>query len=421
MSERLDVVVIGAGAAGLAAAQSLARDGRTFAVLEAQNRVGGRVHSVRLEDGRIYERGGQFFSRHMHELLGLAERHGSRHRVVRATPGGLAMIDGQVVPSEPEFLERHVYAAIAAAPADAADSLMAFIDSLDLPAVERAMAISGAEEIWCGPTQDIAFRTTKRQFDEEPNDYQTLEYAMVEGIGPVLDAVAAELAPHVHLSTPVLWVDRDADGFVIGTAMKHILARKLLVAVPPKVLDRIDWRAEQDRWIGAQADLFCGGMMIKVTLRYDHPFWLDRGLGLIGQFIDPKGMSVFDSSDAAGGFDTLTVFIGGSTARSWSPLPPEERWSLMMGYLEAMLGPDVRTPLTVMEADWTGHPWCGGGYNSWPRPWTNVDPIRRLQDAQDGMTFAGAEIARTYSGYVEGALRSGRLAATRLFGTDADA
>jgi monoamine oxidase len=202
--------------------------------------------------------------------------------------------------------------------------------------------------------------------------------------------------------------------------MKHILARKLLVAVPPKVLDRIDWRAEQDRWIGAQADLFCGGMMIKVTLRYDHPFWLDRGLGLIGQFIDPKGMSVFDSSDAAGGFDTLTVFIGGSTARSWSPLPPEERWSLMMGHLEAMLGPDVRTPLTVMEADWTGHPWCGGGYNSWPRPWTNVDPIRRLQDAQDGMTFAGAEIAQTYSGYVEGALRSGRLAATRLFGTDAD-
>jgi 3-hydroxyisobutyrate dehydrogenase len=88
--------VIGAGAAGLAATQSLVKAGRSVKVLEAQDRVGGRVHSVQLEDGHIYERGGQFFSRHMHELLGLAKRYGFHHRVIRATPGGLAMIDAPV-------------------------------------------------------------------------------------------------------------------------------------------------------------------------------------------------------------------------------------------------------------------------------------------------------------------------------------
>ena len=418
MSDRLDVVVIGAGAAGLAATQSLVKAGRSVKVLEAQDRVGGRVHSVQLEDGHIYERGGQFFSRHMHELLGLAKRYGFHHRVIRATPGGLAMIDGQVVPSEIEFLKRHLYPALETAPPDAADSILGWIDSLGLSPVERAMAISGAEEIWSGPLEDISFRTARRQFTDEPQDDQTLEFAMVEGNGAVLSAVAAELAPHVHLSMPALWVDRDVGGFVVGTSTKQFLARQLVVAVPPKVLDRIDWRAERDHWIGAQSDLYSGGMMIKVALRYNRPFWLDRGLGLIGQFTDPPGISVMDSSDAAGGFDTLTVFIGGSTARLWSPLPQAERWSLMMGHLEAMLGLEVRNPVTVMEADWTGHTWCGGAYNSCPRPWTDADPIRRLQDAQDGLTFAGAEVATSYSGYIEGALRSGRAAAARALGRD---
>lgn len=155
MSERLDVVVIGAGAAGLAAAQSLAQGGCAFAVLEAQDRVGGRVHSVRLEDGRIYERGGQFFSRHMHELLGLAKQYGFHHRVIRSTQGGLAMINDR----GRSFRTRVPSAPCLPGVCDGRTQCGGLDAGLDrqpcLPPVEHAMTISAAEEIWCGPLQDI--------------------------------------------------------------------------------------------------------------------------------------------------------------------------------------------------------------------------------------------------------------------------
>jgi monoamine oxidase len=73
-----------------------------------------------------------------------------------------------------------------------------------------------------------------------------------------------------------------------------------------------------------------------------------------------------------------------------------------------------------VQADWTGHPWVGGGYNSWPRPWTGEDPLCRMSREYEGLHFAGAEIAPKYRGYVEGAIRSGIAVAESILHAAAD-
>ena len=60
MSDTLDCIIIGAGAAGLAAGAMLHEAGRSFVVLEARDRIGGRAHSIPLSDGTMAERGAQY-------------------------------------------------------------------------------------------------------------------------------------------------------------------------------------------------------------------------------------------------------------------------------------------------------------------------------------------------------------------------
>lgn len=74
----------------------------------------------------------------------------------------------------------------------------------------------------------------------------------------------------------------------------------------------------------------------------------------------------------------------------------------------------MRVPLTVVQTDWTDHPWVGGGYATWPRPWITQDPWGPMRRAHDGLFFAGAELASAYPGFIEGAVRSGREVAARM-------
>ena len=71
MGARVDVAVIGAGFAGLTAARDLTRQGASSVVLEARDRVGGRVHDRVLEDGTVLELGGQWVGPTQDRILGL--------------------------------------------------------------------------------------------------------------------------------------------------------------------------------------------------------------------------------------------------------------------------------------------------------------------------------------------------------------
>jgi monoamine oxidase len=92
----LDVAIVGAGFAGLAAASALAQAGKRVMVLEAQDRVGGRVRSDRAPDGKVYEQGGQFFNRNMPCLMALIEQQRLTIRHIRQSPGTVLLSGGRL-------------------------------------------------------------------------------------------------------------------------------------------------------------------------------------------------------------------------------------------------------------------------------------------------------------------------------------
>ena len=304
---------------------------------------------------------------------------------------------------------------MAKADPEAADSLADWAATLGLGPDDMAMLRSGVEEMWCRPTEDLSFRIVHhRAVTGEDADEDTLEYSCVEGLGTLALRMAAALRPALRLDTPVAAVDRHADQFHLTTPQGQVHALHLVIAANPVVLHRIMWRSAQDHGLATFGARFAPRQMRKIMLRYADAFWRGSDFGWLGQTDDPPGLAVIDSSDAAGGFDALTVFAGGRPAAKWSALSEPQVLAQLMDVLEPMPMPAVRAPVTVMQADWTGHPWVGGGYNSWPRLWRDDDPMARMMTPHAGLHFAGAEIAHHYPGHVDGALRSGVAVAQRI-------
>jgi monoamine oxidase len=154
--------------------------------------------------------------------------------------------------------------------------------------------------------------------------------------------------------------------------------------------------------------------MIKIVLRYDSAFWLGSDYGWLGQTDNPSGLSVMDCSDPKGGRDALAVFCGGTAARAMAGLSEDQVLAKVMDIIEPMLGPKVRTPATVVQTNWTDHPWVGGGYDTWAKPWKTEDPWEPMRRAHDGLHFTCAELAPEFPGFIEGATRAAQEVAARV-------
>lgn len=405
----VDVAIIGAGFAGISAARTLQRGGATVVVLEAQTEVGGRVRSTRAEDGRIYELGGQFFSRKMARLLDLIEETGLSICDVVQGEASLSVSRGRVLRYQTEgSLTSDFWDRLKAAQPDAFVSMDAWLISQNLEPDVLALQRSGVEELWCRDPADLSLASiqTSLPFGHDPSE-NDLELYCAEGLGTLATILARELGPSLHLNTPVSSVDRDAEGFLLTTRVGSVRAERLIFAASPVVLNNIEWKSPEDRWLSGFHSQFAPGQMRKIVLRYDLPFWRERGLDCIVQFDDPTGVSAIDASPGSGEAALLVVFAGGRTAAGWSAKDDSEVIERVFDLLEPVIGDAVRHPLTVINTDWTDHPWVGGGYNAAVRPWTGDDPLSRMSKNHRGLFFAVAEIAPRYRGYIEGAIQSG--------------
>lgn len=412
----VDVAIIGAGMSGLSAGLALRDGGKSVLVLEAQDVPGGRVKTTIHDDGRAYEKGGQFFAHYMTHLCDLVDRYGLTRRRVRKVPGAVAILNGQRKVHGGDYDELGFFDLMFAegTDPDRPGSLLDWALAQDLDADTLARFKTGCEEITGRPTHELSFRSVRETLSRFESLEDSMEFACTEGIGTLAGLMARDLGAGFRADAPVSAVDRVGGLFHLETPQGLVVARQVIFAAGPAVLGNVDWKAPQDAWLRDHARHFVAGKMIKIVLRFDSAFWLGSDFGSGGVTDDPMGFSVMDASDPDGGLDCLAAFCGGSAADRMAGLGEDLVLARVMDILEPMLGPKVRHPVTVVQTNWTDHTWVGGGYDTWARPWDKDDPWAPLRAGREGLHFAVSELAAEYPGLIEGACRRGREVAGRI-------
>jgi len=442
-----DVAVVGAGLSGLAAAWALADAGRDVVVLEARERVGGRLLNATLGDGVTVDLGGAWVgSDHVRvqrlalELgIELFPQHGAgrnlldvggRRRRYRGTIprlGPRVLWDVFLARRRLDRLARDVdpaapWAAERAAELDAETVAEWCERNMRTPVARELIGLAGRTVWGAGPEElsmlhALFYVAAAGGFDKLIDTEGGAQQDRVDGGAQLLPLRLAEsLGERVRLGAPVHRIEQDGDGVRVLAAGVAVEARRAIVAVPPAVAARIELeplppgRPEL-------AERLRPGALSKCMALYEEPFW--RADGLSGEAVGDAGpvTLTFDASPRDGSAGVLLGFVGGPEARELARLAPQERRAPVLAALERLFGPRAAQPLEYAEQTWAEEEWSGGGptSNFGPGGWTACGPA--LREPSGRLHWAGTETATVWSGYMEGALQAGeRVAAEVLAG-----
>lgn len=449
VDDAVEVAVVGAGLAGLAAARDLCRAGRSVVVVEARDRVGGRVVNHRFADGTTSEIGGQWVGPTQDRVLALASELGAETFPTYDTGDLLTVRGGKVIRHRsPTFGLPPAAVAEIAVSQPLLERLARRVD-LDRPwATRRAEALDGQTfETWI--RRHHRTETARRfwrlaveaVFAAEPRDLSLLHVAFYLHSGGSLErllgthrgaqqdrivggsAVIAERAAddlrarggELRLGAPVRAIEQDDDGVVVRHDGGEVRAGRAVVAVPPALAGRIAWNpllpARRDQLLQKMPM----GSVTKCLAVYDRPFWRDDGLCGQVASLDHAVTVTFDNTAPTNGAPgVLVAFLEGDHARRASDMGPEERKHLVTEALARFFGPAASRPVDYAEKDWAAEEWTRGCYGAHLAPgvWSSFGDL--LRQPWGRIHWAGTETAAVWNGYMDGAVRSGEHAATEI-------
>lgn len=443
-TQTADVIVVGGGFSGLAAARALKAAGRRVVVLEARDRVGGRVKPGRIA-GMTIDLGGMWLGPTQTRLADLAKGYG-----VATYP---TFLDGknmfEVNGVRGNGLGEDSFSALP--PADLAD-FAAMVGELQqlaatlpaqgpwaaaeaekLDAITFATWLDGAAKtkggrgvfemlipaLLCAEPQDVSLLFFLFYL-QSAGDLSTLissgpggaqNFLFAGGLHQVAARMAGDLGPAVKLNTAVRTIRQDASGVEVICEDGRYTAPRVIVALPPPLAGRIDYEPLMPHARDALTQRMPMGSCIKVWVAYETPFW--RQAGLNGSlFSDAFAFGpAFDVTPPGQPHGLIAGFFDGAHARGWSPRSAEQRRAEVLRLLVAGLGPKAATPIDYVEQDWSTERWSRGCYGAFAPPGVLSAHGAALRAPVGRVHWAGTETAEIWTGYVEGAIRAGERAA----------
>lgn len=445
-----EVVIIGAGLAGLTAARRLAAAGLEVCVLEARDRVGGRTLNHRLDiagtqPGTVVEVGGQWVGPTQDRVLALMAELGlqsfkthTRGRLVDVRGGRRSEYDGRIPPGR-------LLGAIDAQIAILRLDRMAAQVPLDRPweAPKAQQWDSQTFQTWMDRHlhsdngRALLQLMIESVFSAQPRDLSLLHVlfyirsagsldALINTEGGAQDSrivggsqricleMAAALGSRVRLNSAVHHIDHDAQGVTVRGEHLRVRARRVIVAIPPTLAGRIRYAPALDGLRDQLTQRIPMGTVIKVQCVYAKPFWRDAGLN--GQATSDTGpvKVSFDNSPPDGHIGVLMGFIEGDDGRRAQRQTPEQRREDTLDCFARYFGEQARHPLEYVEHNWSADEWSRGCYAGYfpPGVWTGYGTALRASIGP--LHWAGTETAEIWNGYFDGAVRSGERAATEV-------
>ncbi len=460
-----DVAIVGAGLAGLVAARRIAAAGARPFVIEARERVGGRLLNEEIGDGKVVEVGGQWIGPTQERIAALAAELGVATFPTHDEGRHLLEIDGKLTSFTGALTDARLRLvrdlARAISPAALADFEQARgrLDRMarQVPLEEPWMAPRAVE--WDGQTfatwvrrnaRTAAARhlfelATEAVWAAEPADVSLLHVLFYTRSGSGFNSLvgtgggaqqdrfhggsqrlaqlmAAELGEEqVRLGAPVRRIEHGADGVVVHAdgpggefGALAVRARRTILAVPPTLAGRIAY----DPPLPARRDQLTQrmpqGTVIKTMAIYERPFWREEGLS--GQATSDAGPArvVFDNSPPDGSPGVLLGFLEGRLARQWGARPAAARREAILAGHARLFGERAGRPERFVERVWAEEEWTRGCYGCLMTTggWTEYG--RALRAPIGPLHWAGAETATVWNGYMDGAVQSGERAAAEV-------
>lgn len=441
-------IIVGAGFAGLAAATTLlSRNDGDFVVLEARDRVGGRVKRGMLGEMPV-DLGGMWMAPSQTQLKSLAERYGVSTYPTHLDGDALFRIGGRERRGPRERLDSllGLFGGLAYLQAGRVlNRLMASIDTTNpWRHPDAAWLDSITVEQWIStrvyhPRLRSAFRTVcTAVFCAEASQISLLFFLFYLKSGESLDvlissdqggaqnlmfhggahqighAMAAEIGDRLHLNRTVQSVTWSDDRVRIESDGVSWTARKAIIAIPPTLLRGLRFTPDLPKLKLAMHNRLFMGSAIKFWLLYHRPFWRESGLNGMIVRDDVPTTPIMDVTPPGQDKGVLVGFFDGNSALSHADLPVAARRRIVLDNLAEHLGPQARRPLSYVDHDWTGEDWSGGCYGAFAPPGVLASLGSWLREPIGPLHWAGTETATRWTGYMEGAIRSGQRAAEEV-------
>jgi len=441
-----DVAIVGAGLAGLAAARSLVAAGVDPLLLEARDRVGGRVFDRPIDGGAVVELGAGFVGPGQDRMLALSRETGVELFATHTAGKNLLEVGGRHIRYSGTIPRLRPLALLDAGRAQFKLERLARRIERDEPWNTPDADRLDSETFATWMRRHVLTRQVRRLlaipcktlWGAEPEDVSLL-YALAYmrsagGLAPLLDTaggaqesrfvggphlvarrVADELGERVRLSSPVRRIEqREGELLLVRGDATDVRARRAIVAIPPPLAARIDF----DPPLAAAREELCQrmpmGMLMKCFAVYDEPFWRDDGLS--GEAVSDRGPATitFDTSPPDGSRGVMLGFVGGAEARALVGVGAEERRRAVLEGLERLFGTRAGRPDDWIEQVWPAEPWSRGGPVAYLPTGALTALGRALREPAGLVHWAGTETATEWTGYMDGAVRSGERAASEV-------
>ena len=454
-----DVVIVGAGPAGLTAARELKKAGLSVAVLEARGRVGGRTWTDTI-DGAMLEIGGQWVSPDQTELLALLDELGlktySRYREGTSVYIGA---DGQRISYSGDSFP------VGKTTAAEMDKLTALLDTLaaeigptepwahpkarelDTISFHHWLRVNSADEEACkniglfiaggmltkpahafSALQAVLMAASAGSFTHLTDEDFILDKRVIGGMQQVSVLLAGELGDDVVLDSPVRtikWGVAPAAEITGGeitaghrvtvvSERATVKARFVIMAVPPNLYSRVSFDPPLPRRQHQMHQHQSLGLVIKVHAVYSTPFWREDGLSGTCFGAEALVQEVYDNTNHEDPRGTLVGFVSDEKADAMFELSADERRRAILESIAGFLGDKALDPEVYYESDWGSEEWTRGAYAS-SYDLGGLHRYGKDQHAPVGPIYwSSSDLAAEGYQHVDGAIRMGRTTAARI-------
>jgi monoamine oxidase len=438
-SMNADVLVLGAGMAGLAAARALGERGVRVLVLEAQQRVGGRILSQRVDGGTVVELGAEFVHGRPPELWALIDEAGletveREGTMLREGWGGGLEVDDDADSEDSMFTPLEQLE-------DFTGDDIAFWDWLkasDVPELERSALLGYVEGFNAADARRISVKSLGAQQKAEDSLEGNSSWHVRGGYAQLTDYLAkrvTDLGGEIRLGCEVLGVRWHEDEVCVETTQGDVSAPHCIVALPLGVLQRVNkqhglWMEPEPEAI-AHAQRLAMGDAERFTMLFREPWWAGSPLLAAGdlaamsflftpQRMPPVWWTPHPEPEM---LPALTGWVGGPKARALRGKTADELGAAACTVLAEVFGMAESTIRETLVAthrhDWAEDYYARGAYSYVPAG--AMDASAAMTEPEAGVIFFAGEHTDVtgHWGTVHAALRSGLRAAEQVISAQA--